>query len=200
MLSPTMRITGAAACAKTTEQKSAAASAVKERRTDRNEDDEFMSTCHCRGAFRGAQRRVAEYNAPPPDRSARHFRGALSTCGACVDYSAAPTAREPNCRSCSFIMTEPVIRAQDLSKIVQSGDAPLTILDGVSFEVGAGATVAIDGASGAEVVDVMFRLNRERGTTLLLVTHNAELASRCARRLSLASGKLIGDDAVRESP
>src|SRR5438094_9695428 len=74
MLSPTMRITGAAACAKTTEQKSAAASAVKERRTDRNEDDEFMATCHCRGAFRGAQRRVAEYNAPPPDRSARHFR------------------------------------------------------------------------------------------------------------------------------
>jgi putative ABC transport system ATP-binding protein len=41
-------------------------------------------------------------------------------------------------------------------------------------------------------------LNRERGTTLLLVTHNAELASRCARRLSLAGGKLIGDDAVRE--
>jgi len=210
-------------------------------------------------------------------------------------------------------MTAPVIRAQALSKIVQSGDAPLTILDGVSFEVGAGATVAIvgasgsgkttllgllagldrptagevwlgdtalnglsedaraalrrrwlgfvfqsfqllpaltalenvmlplelagagdaagrarewlarvglsarlshypkqlsggeqqrvaiarafcgepqvlmadeptgnlDGATGAEVVDVMFRLNRERGTTLLLVTHNAELASRC---------------------
>jgi putative ABC transport system ATP-binding protein len=231
-------------------------------------------------------------------------------------------------------MTEPVIRAQDLSKIVQSGDAPLTILDGVSFEVGAGATVAIvgasgsgkttllgllagldrptagevwlgdtalnglsedaraalrrrwlgfvfqsfqllpaltalenvmlplelagagdaagrarewlarvglsarlshypkqlsggeqqrvaiarafcgepqvlmadeptgnlDGATGAEVVDVMFRLNRERGTTLLLVTHNAELASRCARRLSLAGGKLIGDDVVRKSP
>ena len=231
-------------------------------------------------------------------------------------------------------MAEPVIRAQALSKIVQSGDAPLTILDGVSFEVGAGATVAIvgasgsgkttllgllagldrptagevwlgdtalnglsedaraalrrhwlgfvfqsfqllpaltalenvmlpmelagasdaagrarewlarvglsarlshypnqlsggeqqrvaiarafcgepqvlmadeptgnlDGATGAEVVDVMFRLNRERGTTLLLVTHNAELASRCARRLSLAGGKLIGDDVVRKSP
>jgi putative ABC transport system ATP-binding protein len=46
-------------------------------------------------------------------------------------------------------MTEPVIRAQNLSKIVQSGDAPLTILDGVSFEVGAGATVAIVGASGS---------------------------------------------------
>ena len=46
-------------------------------------------------------------------------------------------------------MTEPVIRAQNLSKTVRSGDTPLTILDGVSFEVGAGATVAIVGASGS---------------------------------------------------
>ena len=46
-------------------------------------------------------------------------------------------------------MTQPVISAQNLSKIVQSGDAPLTILDGVSFEVGAGETVAIVGASGS---------------------------------------------------
>src|SRR5207244_2824352 len=67
----------------------------------------------------------------------------------CVDHAAAPTAREPNRRSCSFIMTEPVIRAQALSKIVQSGDAPLTILDGVSFDVAAGETVAIVGASGS---------------------------------------------------
>ena len=46
-------------------------------------------------------------------------------------------------------MNEPVIRAQNLCKIVQSGDAPLTILDGVSFEVDAGATVAVVGASGS---------------------------------------------------
>jgi len=52
----------------------------------------------------------------------------------------------------------------------------------------------LDGATGAEVADVMFRLNRERGTTLLLVTHDADLASRCARRLSLAGGRLTGDE------
>src|SRR5437016_14008826 len=46
-------------------------------------------------------------------------------------------------------MNEPVSRAQNLCKIVQSGDAPLTILDGVSFEVGAGSTVAIVGPSGS---------------------------------------------------
>jgi putative ABC transport system ATP-binding protein len=229
------------------------------------------------------------------------------------------------------VMPDPVIRARNLSKTVQSGDTPLTILDGVSFEVGAGATVAVvgasgsgkttllgllagldrpsageiwlgdtalnglsedaraalrrrwlgfvfqsfqllpaltalenvmlplelagaddasgrarewlarvglaarlshypkqlsggeqqrvaiarafssepqvlmadeptgnlDGATGAEVADVMFRLNRERGTTLLLVTHDADLASRCARRLSLAGGRLVGDEVAR---
>jgi putative ABC transport system ATP-binding protein len=52
----------------------------------------------------------------------------------------------------------------------------------------------LDGATGTEVAEVMFRLNRERGTTLLLVTHDSELASRCTRRLSLAGGKLVGDD------
>jgi len=56
----------------------------------------------------------------------------------------------------------------------------------------------LDGATGAEVADVMFRLNRERGTTLLLVTHDAELASRCARRLSLSGGRLTGDE--RDGP
>ena len=52
----------------------------------------------------------------------------------------------------------------------------------------------LDGATGAEVAELMFRLNRERGTTLLLVTHDAALASRCSRRLSLAGGRLVGDE------
>ena len=52
----------------------------------------------------------------------------------------------------------------------------------------------LDNATGVEVVDLMFRLNREHGTTLLLVTHDVALASRCARRLSLAAGRLVGDE------
>ena len=52
----------------------------------------------------------------------------------------------------------------------------------------------LDNATGVEVVDLMFRLNREHGTTLLLVTHDSALASRCARRLSLAAGRLVGDE------
>ncbi|MFO1282585.1 MAG: ATP-binding cassette domain-containing protein [Burkholderiales bacterium] len=58
----------------------------------------------------------------------------------------------------------------------------------------------LDGATGAEVADLMFRLNRERGTTLVLVTHDVALASRCERRLSLASGRLVGDEAVAPLP
>jgi len=46
-------------------------------------------------------------------------------------------------------MSTPVIRAVSLTKIVQSGDAPLTILDAVSFDVESGATIAIVGASGS---------------------------------------------------
>jgi putative ABC transport system ATP-binding protein len=225
-------------------------------------------------------------------------------------------------------MTSPIIRAAGLSKVVQSGDAPLTILDDVSFEVGAGSAIAIVGASGSgkttllgllagldrptagdveldgvplstldederaalrqrllgfvfqsfqllpaltalenvmlplelaaapdakakarewlarvglakrvthypkqlsggeqqrvaiarafagepkllmadeptgnldvatgvEVADLMFRLNRESGTTLMLVTHDGTLASRCQRRLSLSAGRLVGDE------
>jgi len=52
----------------------------------------------------------------------------------------------------------------------------------------------LDAATGNEVAELMFRLNRERGTTLLLVTHDAAIASRCARRLKLAGGKLVGDE------
>jgi len=46
-------------------------------------------------------------------------------------------------------MTGSAIRTQSLSKTVMSGDEPLTILDDVSFDVEAGATVAIIGASGS---------------------------------------------------
>jgi putative ABC transport system ATP-binding protein len=52
----------------------------------------------------------------------------------------------------------------------------------------------LDAATGIEVADLMFRLTRERGTTLVLVTHDTTLATRCGRRLSLASGRLVGDE------
>ena len=46
-------------------------------------------------------------------------------------------------------MPAPILRAARLTKIVTSGEAPLTILDDVSFDVDSGAAVAIVGASGS---------------------------------------------------
>ncbi len=49
----------------------------------------------------------------------------------------------------------------------------------------------LDSATGEEIVNLMFDLNRERNTTLLLVTHDERLAARCGRRLRLAAGRLV---------
>jgi putative ABC transport system ATP-binding protein len=48
----------------------------------------------------------------------------------------------------------------------------------------------LDAATGAQIIDLMFELNREKGTTLLLVTHDESLSRRCSRMLRLAGGML----------
>jgi putative ABC transport system ATP-binding protein len=52
----------------------------------------------------------------------------------------------------------------------------------------------LDTATGSQVIDLMFELNRERGTTLLLVTHDEALSRRCDRVLRLAAGRLVADE------
>ena len=49
----------------------------------------------------------------------------------------------------------------------------------------------LDSATGARVIDLLFELNTERRTTLVLVTHDDELASRCARRIYLHGGRIV---------
>lgn len=51
-------------------------------------------------------------------------------------------------------------------------------------------TGSLDTHTGEAVADLMFKLNQERQTTLVLVTHDLALASRCKRRLSLNAGVL----------
>ncbi len=48
----------------------------------------------------------------------------------------------------------------------------------------------LDPVTGERVIEMLFELNRELGTTLLLVTHDEGLARRCDRRLHLAGGRL----------
>jgi putative ABC transport system ATP-binding protein len=48
----------------------------------------------------------------------------------------------------------------------------------------------LDTTTGASICDLLFELNREAGTTLVLVTHDTTLAARCERRLTMAGGRL----------
>ena len=51
----------------------------------------------------------------------------------------------------------------------------------------------LDSATGAAIIDLLFALNRERGSTLLLVTHDPALAERADRVVSLRDGRVVGD-------
>ena len=51
-------------------------------------------------------------------------------------------------------------------------------------------TGSLDAQAGAAVIDLLFELNRAGGTTLVLVTHDEALASRCTRVVRLAAGRL----------
>jgi len=54
----------------------------------------------------------------------------------------------------------------------------------------------LDAATGHQIIDLMFAINAERGTTLILVTHDEEIAARCGRRLRMHAGEIaevVGD-------
>jgi len=53
----------------------------------------------------------------------------------------------------------------------------------------------LDQRTGAAVSDLLFALNREHGTTLVLVTHDVTLAGRCERNLRLADGRIVSEAA-----
>ena len=52
----------------------------------------------------------------------------------------------------------------------------------------------LDGETGGRIIDLLVRLNEESATTLVLVTHDLELARRAGRIIRLASGRVISDE------
>jgi putative ABC transport system ATP-binding protein len=52
-------------------------------------------------------------------------------------------------------------------------------------------TGSLDFATGEKVMELMFELNRELGTTLVLVTHDRGIAARCERRIMIEAGRVV---------
>ena len=67
-------------------------------------------------------------------------------------------------------------------------DAPLLLADE--------PTGNLDSARGEEILQLLKRINRERGTTIVIVTHDLNAASACARLIKLRDGRMEGDSAL----
>jgi putative ABC transport system ATP-binding protein len=52
----------------------------------------------------------------------------------------------------------------------------------------------LDGATGKQVMDLLFELARAEGATLILITHDMALAERCDRILRIADGLVVSDE------
>lgn len=57
----------------------------------------------------------------------------------------------------------------------------------------------LDTATGSKIIELLFELNREFSTTLVLVTHDERLAQKCDRSISLVAGKIVSDVLNKET-
>lgn len=54
----------------------------------------------------------------------------------------------------------------------------------------------LDSTTGEQIEDLLFELNKQSGVTLIVVTHDDDLASRCDRRITLRDGRIINDTSI----
>ena len=57
-------------------------------------------------------------------------------------------------------------------------------------------TGSLDFATGGKIMELMFELNRELGTTLVLVTHDRAIAQRCEHRITIEAGQVVAEAVV----
>lgn len=57
----------------------------------------------------------------------------------------------------------------------------------------------LDSVTGERIIDLLFELNREMGSTLFIVTHDTELAARCKMRIEIKDGKLVSIDGEQKA-
>ena len=58
----------------------------------------------------------------------------------------------------------------------------------------------LDSTNGKHVLELLLKLNQERGTTLVLVTHDQELASNADRRIQMRDGQIVHDEMAASDP
>ena len=111
------------------------------------------------------------------------------SCRSCSAGTAAGASAQPD-----RAMTEPLLRAAQLTKIVTSGDAPLTILDDVGFAISPGDAVAVVGASGSgktTLLGLLAGLDRPTRGDVWLDGNALSGARRgCAGRASAAAARV----------
>ena len=56
----------------------------------------------------------------------------------------------------------------------------------------------LDTATGSKIIDLLFELNREYSTTLVLVTHDERLAKKCDRSINLVGGEIVNEQIKEE--
>ena len=57
-------------------------------------------------------------------------------------------------------------------------------------------TGSLDFATGEKIMELMFDLNREQGTTLVLVTHDRAIAARCNRSITIEAGRVLAEPSL----
>jgi len=60
------------------------------------------------------------------------------------------------------------------------------------------ATGNLDSKTSDEIIDLLIRLNKERNVTMMLVTHDSEIAARCSRVLVMQDGRIVEDHRTEE--
>ena len=53
----------------------------------------------------------------------------------------------------------------------------------------------LDSATGEKIINLLFKLNEEKGITLIIVTHDHELAAKCSRQINIKDGRIVADSA-----
>src|ERR1700674_943598 len=74
-----------------------------------------------------------------------------------------------------------------------------SLINRPSLVLGDEPTGEVDSETSTQLIDLMRRMNRERGVTFVIVTHDMEIANRTDRIIRLKDGKVVSDEQITAS-